>query len=94
MKKSIAALLVATAFVGGASTANAGGSYYEGASSAPLFTGRAAASAGTGVSAGTADRGDYYAGVDNKSVDATATGAIAGGSTAVKLLGGSTEDNR
>ncbi|WP_081158034.1 hypothetical protein [Ensifer aridi] len=94
MKKSIAVLLVVTAFVGGASTANAGGSYYEGVSSTPLFTGRAAASAGTGVSAGTADRGDYYAGVDNKSVDATATGAIAGGSTAVKLLGGSTEEDR
>lgn len=53
------------------------GSYYEGVSSTPLFTGRAEASAGTGVSASTTSRGDYYAGVEDRSVDTTATGAIA-----------------
>lgn len=79
MKKSIAALLVAAATFGGASVALAGGSYYEGVSPGPLFTGRSAASAGTGVSASTANRGDYYAGLDKKAVDQTATGAIANG---------------
>ncbi|WDZ77740.1 hypothetical protein PWG15_04305 [Ensifer adhaerens] len=79
MKKSIAAILLATATLGGASAAVAGGSYYEGVSSTPLFTGRAEASAGTGVSASSNSRGDYYAGVEDKSVDATATGAIASG---------------
>lgn len=79
MKNPIAALLIAAATLGGASAAVAGGSYYKGVSPEPLFTGRAAASAGTGVSASTADRGDYYAGVEGRSVDATATGAIANG---------------
>jgi hypothetical protein len=78
MKKSFAAILVAAAMLGGASAAVAGGSYYEGVSSTPLFTGRAEASAGTGVSA-TASRGDYYAGIEDRSVDKTATGAIANG---------------
>ncbi|MBK5568408.1 MAG: hypothetical protein I8N66_18460, partial [Ensifer sp. SSB1] len=40
-------------------------------------TGRADASAGTGVSASSTGRGDYYAGIEDRSVDATATGAIA-----------------
>ncbi|MBP1882766.1 hypothetical protein [Sinorhizobium mexicanum] len=70
---------------GAASTASAGGSYYEGVSQKPLFTGRAAASAGAGVSASTADNGDFYAGVDNKSVDAASTGAIASGRAAVNV---------
>ncbi len=78
MKKSFAAILVAAAMLGGASAAVAGGSYDEGVSSTPLFTGRAEASAGTGVSA-TANRGDYYAGIEDRSVDTTATGAIANG---------------
>lgn len=78
MKKSFAAILVATAMLGGASAAVAGGSYYEGVSSTPRFTGRAEASAGAGVSA-TASRGDYYAGIEDKTVDTTATGAIASG---------------
>ncbi|MGO4621727.1 hypothetical protein AB4Z34_13120 [Ensifer sp. 2YAB10] len=77
MKKSIAAILVAVAMLGGASAAVAGGSYYEGVSATPLFTGRADASAGTGVSASSTGRGDYYAGIEDRSVDATATGAIA-----------------
>ncbi|MDK1489074.1 hypothetical protein QN219_03220 [Sinorhizobium sp. 7-81] len=94
MNKSIAALLVAAAVAGGASTASAGGSYYEGVSSTPLFTGRAAASAGTGVSASTADNGDFYAGVDNKSVDAASTGAIANGRAVVNVSGETDQDNR
>ncbi|MBB4185134.1 hypothetical protein [Sinorhizobium terangae] len=85
MNKSIAALLVAVAVTGVASTASAGGSYYKGVSSTPLFTGRAAASAGTGVSASTADNGEFYAGVDNKSVDAASTGAIVNGRAAVNV---------
>ncbi|HEV7310251.1 hypothetical protein [Ensifer sp.] len=80
MNKSIAAALVATAVIGGASAAIAGGSYYEGVSPAPLFTGRAEASAGTGVAAKATGRGDYYAGVEDQSVDVTATGAIVRGS--------------
>ncbi|MGF6172174.1 hypothetical protein [Ensifer sp. 4252] len=79
MKKSIATILVAAATLAGASAAFAGGSYYEGVSPTPLFTGRAAASAGAGVSASAVDSGDYYAGIENKAVDAAATGAIANG---------------
>ncbi|OCP01388.1 MULTISPECIES: hypothetical protein [unclassified Ensifer] len=79
MKTPIAAILVAAAMLGGASAAIAGGSYYEGVSSTPLFTGRAEASAGAGASASSASRGDYYAGIDDRSVDATATGAITNG---------------
>jgi len=91
MKKSIAAILVAAAMLGGASAAVAGGSYYEGVSSTPLFTGRAQASAGTGVSASTTSRGDYYAGIEDRSVDATATGAIA--SSDAKAFG-RTDENK
>ncbi len=92
MNKSIATLLVAAATLAGASTAFAGGSYYEGVSPTPLFTGRAAASAGAGASASTVDSGDYYAGVENKAVDATATGAIARGQA--KAFGKVSQDNQ
>ncbi|MCA1403259.1 hypothetical protein I6F26_01420 [Ensifer sp. IC3342] len=94
MNRSIAALLVAVTVTGAASTASAGGSYYEGVSSTPLFTGRAAASAGAGVSASTADNGDFYAGVDNKSVDAASTGAIANGPAAVNVAGDDDQNGR
>lgn len=92
MTKSIATLLVAAASLAGASAAFAGGSYYEGVSPAPLFTGRAAASAGAGVSASTAESGDYYAGIENKSVDAAATGAIAKGNA--KAFGKVSQDSQ
>lgn len=92
MNKSIATLIVAAATFAGVSTAFAGGSYYEGVSSTPLFTGRAAASAGAGVSASTVDNGDYYAGIANKSVDATATGAIAKGQATA--FGKASQDNQ
>ncbi|MNL57454.1 hypothetical protein D3C87_1810200 [compost metagenome] len=92
MKKSIATLLVAAATFASASAAIAGGSYYEGVSPAPLFTGRAAASAGTGVSASTVESGDYYAGIENRSVDAAATGAIANGHA--KAFGKASQDNQ
>ncbi|CAN7243521.1 MULTISPECIES: hypothetical protein [Ensifer] len=92
MKKSIATLLVAAATLAGASTAFAGGSYYEGVSPKPLFTGRADASAGAGVSANTVDGGDYYAGIENKAVDAAATGAIANGNA--KAFGKTGQDSQ
>ena len=49
------------------------------------------ASAGTGVSASTTSRGDYYAGIEDRSVDATATGAIA--SSGAKAFG-RTDENK
>lgn len=92
MNKSIATLLVAAATLAGTSAAFAGGSYYEGVSSTPLFTGRAAASAGAGASASTIDGGDYYAGIENKSLDGTATGAIASGRA--KAFGKASQDSQ
>ena len=60
--------------------------------STPLFTGRAEASAGTGVSASTTSRGDYYAGIEDRSVDTTATGAIA--DSGAKALGQADENKQ
>lgn len=59
---ALAAALVATAVLGGASAAFAGGSYYEGISPTPLFTERAPKAAGSstlnirGSEAGYVDR--------------------------------------
>ncbi|MEI2297454.1 hypothetical protein [Ensifer sp. MJa1] len=79
MKKSIAAALVATAVVGAASAAVAGGNSHENARFVPRFMAHAEASAGTGVSASSAGLGDYDAAMGNRSIDATATGAITAG---------------
>ncbi|HEV7317589.1 MAG TPA: hypothetical protein VGO04_03110 [Ensifer sp.] len=78
MKNTLAAALVATVALGGASAAVAGGGH-EAVGFAPAITGRAEASAGTGVSASSAERGNHAARLEHHSIDATATGAIAAG---------------
>ncbi|WP_026612621.1 hypothetical protein [Ensifer aridi] len=73
---ALAATLVATAVLGGASAAFAGGSYYEGVSDKPLYTERAPKAANE-----TAVRRE------NGSIDRTPTGSV-GYSSQPKLISG------
>ncbi|MDK1489073.1 hypothetical protein QN219_03215 [Sinorhizobium sp. 7-81] len=80
---ALAAALVATAVLGGASAAFAGGSYYEGVSDKPLFTDRAPKAR----SEASAVRGGY-----NGSLDRTSTGAVSNyGSRPAVIPGGEGE---
>ncbi len=73
---ALAAALVATAVLGGASAAFAGGNYYEGVSDKPLFTDRA-------PKARAAVRHDA-----NGSVDRAATGSVSGYTAQPKVIRG------
>ncbi|OAP40570.1 hypothetical protein AU381_01265 [Sinorhizobium glycinis] len=74
---ALAAALVATAVLGGASAAFAGGSYYEGISDKPLFTERAL-KAGDEAAVRRA----------NGSIDRTATGSVSDFAVQPKLVRG------
>ena len=73
---ALAATLVATAVLGGASAAFAGGSYYEGVSDKPLFLERAPKAAG-----------DTAVRRQDDSLDRTSTGAV-GYSSQPKVVSG------
>ena len=75
---ALAAALVATAVLGGASAAFAGGSYYEGISPTPLYTERA-------PKAGDESSTVRHA---NGSVDRTSTGSVSDYAVAPKLVRG------
>ncbi|WEX78501.1 hypothetical protein PYH37_003397 [Sinorhizobium numidicum] len=75
---ALAATLVATAVLGGASAAFAGGSYYEGISPTPLHTERAP-NAGDEVSVRRAEDG---------SIDRTSTGAVSNYGSQPKVISG------
>ncbi|WP_377295109.1 hypothetical protein [Rhizobium sp. SG2393] len=80
MTKTLASLaVVAAVALGSASSAFAGGSYYDGASSMPLFQGRAASTAGTAAAVNNGGDGTYYAGASRNAVDAVSTGSIVKG---------------
>ncbi len=84
IQTALSAALVATAILGGASAAFAGGSYYEGVSPTPLYTERTPAV--TGKSSFTI--GSSEAGY----VDRTNTGSVANFSVAPKsVIGGEGE---
>lgn len=74
---ALAAALVAAAVIGGASAAFAGGSYYEGISPSPLYTGRAAKSGGETVRHNA-----------NGTIDRTATGSVYGYARQPKMIPG------
>ncbi|ASY62267.1 pirin [Sinorhizobium sojae CCBAU 05684] len=74
---ALAAALVAVAVIGGASAAFAGGSYYEGISPSPLYTGRAAKSGGETVRHNA-----------NGTIDRTATGSVYGYARQPKMIPG------
>ncbi|WP_180940632.1 hypothetical protein [Sinorhizobium mexicanum] len=81
---ALAAALVATAVLGGASAAFAGGSYYEGVSDKPLFTDRAPKAREAS--------GDAVRGGRNGSLDRTSTGSVSSyGSTPAYVSGGDGE---
>ena len=65
---ALAAALVATAVIGGASAAFAGGSYYEGVSPTPLFTERAPKAVGSSTLNIRGSEAGY--------IDRTATGSV------------------
>jgi hypothetical protein len=73
---ALAAALVATAVLGGASAAFAGGSYYEGISPTPLYTERAPKAGGEAAVR------------RNGSVDRTFTGSVADYASQPKLIRG------
>lgn len=77
IQSALAAALVATAVLGGASAAFAGGSYYEGISQTRLYTGRTAKSGGETVR--------YNA---NGTIDRTATGSVDGYARQPKMIPG------
>ncbi|MFD2343755.1 hypothetical protein [Sinorhizobium terangae] len=80
---ALAVALVATAVLGGASAAFAGGSYYEGVSDKPLFTDRAPKAR---EATGAAVRGR------NGSLDRTSTGSVSSfGSQPAYVSGGDGE---
>ena len=74
---ALAAALVATAVVGGASAAFAGGSYYEGISDKPLFTERAPKAGGEAAVRHTSG-----------SIDRTSTGSVSDYAVQPKLVRG------
>ncbi|ODR89216.1 hypothetical protein [Sinorhizobium alkalisoli] len=77
IQTAFAAALVATAVLGGATAAFAGGSYYEGVSPTPLYTGRTAKAGGETVR--------YNA---NGTIDRTATGSVYGYAPQPKAIPG------
>ncbi|MFB2549717.1 hypothetical protein [Ensifer soli] len=80
---ALSAFVLASAFVGGASSAFASGDYYSGAGAAPITVG-GSASSGTGTAATVKAGGDgeYYVGLDRNPIDTTATGSIVKGGAA------------
>ncbi|SIQ59690.1 hypothetical protein SAMN05880582_102246 [Rhizobium sp. RU20A] len=79
MTKTIASLIVAAVAFGSASSAFAGGNYYEGVSPAQLFQGSGSASAGTVAAVNNGGDGTYYAGASRTGIDSVATGSIVKG---------------
>ncbi|OHV72238.1 hypothetical protein [Ensifer sp. LCM 4579] len=77
IQTALAAALVATAVLGGATAALAGGSYYEGVSPTPLYTGRTAKADGETIR--------YNA---NGTIDRTATGSVYGYAPQPKAIPG------
>ncbi len=77
---ALAAALVATAVLGGASAAFAGGSYYEGISPMPLFTERGPSAAGSSNLNIRGSEAGY--------VDRTATGSVSNYSVAPRVVRG------
>ncbi len=79
MTKTIASLIVAAVAFGSASSAFAGGSYYEGVSPEPFIQGRAVTTAGTAATVNNGGNGTYYQGVSRDPVDNVSTGSIVKG---------------
>ncbi|MDO9416265.1 hypothetical protein [Pararhizobium sp.] len=77
INSKIAAVLLASAVLGGASSAFAGGSYYQGVSETPIVQGQGLATSGVVAAVNKGGDGDYYVGASRDSIDAISTGSIA-----------------
>jgi hypothetical protein len=75
---TLAALVLTASVITGASTAFAGGDYYQGVTATPMFTASATVGAGSNASLKPNNGGDgtYYQGVSRDPVDNVATGSI------------------
>ncbi len=76
---TLAAVVLATSVITGASAAFAGGDYYPGVSDTPIFQGHAKAGSGATILANNGGDGTYYQGVSRDPVDNVATGSIVKG---------------
>ncbi|WP_377295113.1 hypothetical protein [Rhizobium sp. SG2393] len=76
---ALAALVLTTSVITGASAAFASGDYYSGASDTPIFQGQAKAGSGATLAANNGGDGTYYQGVSRDPVDTVATGSIVKG---------------
>ncbi|MDO9416263.1 hypothetical protein [Pararhizobium sp.] len=73
----IAAVLLASAVLGGASGAFAGGDYYQGASQTPIVQGQGVATSGVVATVNNGGDGTYYVGASRDPIDTISTGSIA-----------------
>ncbi|MDO9416264.1 hypothetical protein [Pararhizobium sp.] len=77
INSKIAAILVASAVLGGASSAFAEGDYYPGVSQTPIVQGKGIATSGVVAKVNNGGDGSYYAGVSRDPIDNISTGSIA-----------------